>query len=139
MFKLVPKSRHAKISIPNGSYDTNVALKVLYKTHDNIYSYREALMWQSLRHKFVLPFRGFYENEAKLQFFPVSPYMTNGTLTHGGRKQCHRRWSHWKSLGAFITSILKTWFTVTSMGQCPPGRRISYQNHRFWINPTFGS
>ena len=40
---------------------------------------RQASMWRSLDHKFVLPFLGIYENEAGLQFL-VSPYMTNGTL-----------------------------------------------------------
>ena len=74
-----------------------VALKVLYKTNNNIVSwsrrhdlfrrfrfkqefYREALMWRSLRHEFVLPFLGIYEDDLASHFFLVSPYMSNGTL-----------------------------------------------------------
>ena len=78
-----------------------VALKVLYNVHHNVVCTsptgrssqipflnfvskqdfcREALMWRSLHHKFLLPFLGIYENEASSQLFLVSPYMTNGTL-----------------------------------------------------------
>ena len=74
-----------------------VALKVLYKTHSDVVScsrrhnafrqsrfkqdfYREALMWRSLQHKFVLPFLGIYEDDLASHFFLVSPYMNNGTL-----------------------------------------------------------
>lgn len=42
---------------------------------------REALMWKSLKHKFVLPFLGIYETDSATQFFLVSPYMKNGTLS----------------------------------------------------------
>ncbi|KAF8338652.1 kinase-like domain-containing protein [Amanita rubescens] len=43
---------------------------------------REALMWQFLKHKFVLPFLGIYEcgDGMASEFFLVSPYMKNGTL-----------------------------------------------------------
>ncbi|KAF8339445.1 kinase-like domain-containing protein, partial [Amanita rubescens] len=59
---------------------TVVALKVLYK-HDasNLAFCREALMWGSLMHNFVLPFIGIYEEEDGMAFL-VSPYMKNGTL-----------------------------------------------------------
>jgi hypothetical protein len=81
-----------------------VALKVLYKPDDNVvscsYQYhnvigrsrfeqafcREALMWRSLSHKFVLPFLGIYQDEPMEQFFLVSPYMTNGTLAQWRKK-----------------------------------------------------
>ncbi|KAF8339481.1 kinase-like domain-containing protein, partial [Amanita rubescens] len=58
-----------------------VALKLLFKTQNNIDFCREALMWKSLKHKFVLPFLGIYETESATQFFLVSPYMKNGTLS----------------------------------------------------------
>ena len=38
---------------------------------------RDALMWRSLNHEFVLPFLGIYDDETAL-----TPYMTNGTLAH---------------------------------------------------------
>jgi serine/threonine protein kinase len=41
---------------------------------------REALMWRSLNHKFLLPFSGIYKDESASQFSLVSPYMENGTL-----------------------------------------------------------
>ena len=81
-----------------------VALKVLYKADNNVVSYsyqsqdvigsfrfkqafcREALMWRSLRHKFVLPFLGIYPNESMEQIFLVSPYMKNGTLAQWRKK-----------------------------------------------------
>ena len=128
-----------------------IALKVLYKTRNNVVRHlpvdplklfsislqnqdfcREALMWRSLHHKFVLPFWGIYENEASSQFFLVSPYMKNGTLAQWRKRaapsslevEMHvrlilflqfRYWilicsayeSSWKLLGASITSILK--------------------------------
>ena len=37
-------------------------------------------MWQSLNHKFVLPFLGIYEDKSSSQLYLVSPYMENGTL-----------------------------------------------------------
>ena len=74
-----------------------VALKVLYKNDANnlvnfqclflrrrcLFSFRqafcrEALMWGSLRHNFVLPFLGIHEEGGTA--FLVSPYMENGTL-----------------------------------------------------------
>ena len=77
---------------------TVVALKVLYKNDANnlvsfhcmflrrrcLFSFqqafcREALMWGSLEHNFVLPFIGIHEDEDGMAFF-VSPYMKNGTL-----------------------------------------------------------
>ncbi|KAF8339456.1 hypothetical protein F5887DRAFT_889120 [Amanita rubescens] len=72
-----------------------VALKVLYKS-DNQVVYqqafcREALMWQSLKHQFVLPFLGIHEitNTTLLpHLFLVSPYMKNGTLARW-RKQAN--------------------------------------------------
>ncbi|KAF8329633.1 kinase-like domain-containing protein [Amanita rubescens] len=59
-----------------------VALKVLYKPNNNVAFCREALMWRSLKHKFVLPFFGIYELQSSTasQLFLVSPYMRNGTL-----------------------------------------------------------
>ena len=81
-----------------------VALKVLYKVDNNVVSCqvnvttslveyspeqafcREALMWRSLCHKFVLPFIGIYRNESMGKFFLVSPYMKNGTLTQWRKK-----------------------------------------------------
>ncbi|KAF8722714.1 hypothetical protein AX14_009652 [Amanita brunnescens Koide BX004] len=63
-----------------------VALKVLYKTHNNVDFCREALMWRSLNHQFVLPFLGIYETESASQFFLVSPYMKNGTLSQWRKK-----------------------------------------------------
>ncbi|KAF8339469.1 kinase-like domain-containing protein, partial [Amanita rubescens] len=52
---------------------------------------REALIWRSLKHKFVLPFLGIHEirNITVPQFFLVSPYMKNGTLAQW-RKQADR-------------------------------------------------
>jgi hypothetical protein len=70
-----------------------VALKGLHKPSDNVVRHppvdplkslfsisfqkqdrcREALMWRSLDHKFVLPFLGIYEDQALSQFFLVSP------------------------------------------------------------------
>ncbi|KAF8314400.1 kinase-like domain-containing protein, partial [Amanita rubescens] len=59
---------------------TVVALKVLYKNDANNLAFcREALMWGSLKHKFVLPFIGIHEEEDGMAFL-VSPYMKNGTL-----------------------------------------------------------
>ena len=77
---------------------TVVALKVLYKNDaNNLVSFqclfsgrhrllsfhqafcREALMWGSLRHNFVLPFIGIHEEDGGTVFL-VSPYMENGTL-----------------------------------------------------------
>ncbi|KAF8339447.1 kinase-like domain-containing protein, partial [Amanita rubescens] len=51
---------------------------------------REALMWRSLDHKFVLPFLGIHEikDTPVPQFFLVSPYMKNGTLARW-RKQAN--------------------------------------------------
>ncbi|KAF8730338.1 hypothetical protein AX14_005639 [Amanita brunnescens Koide BX004] len=63
-----------------------VALKVLYKADNNVAFCREALMWRSLRHKFVLPFLGIYQDEAMEQLFLVSPYMKNGTLAQWRKK-----------------------------------------------------
>ncbi|KAF8341742.1 kinase-like domain-containing protein [Amanita rubescens] len=42
--------------------------------------YREALVWRSLSHRFILPFLGIYKDE--FQLYLVSPYMENGTLSH---------------------------------------------------------
>ncbi|KAF8339493.1 hypothetical protein F5887DRAFT_460000 [Amanita rubescens] len=77
-FGLVFKGEHAGKA---------VALKALYKTRKNVDVCREALMWRSLHHKFVLPFLGIYENEAAGRIFLVSPYMTNGTLSQWRKKQ----------------------------------------------------
>ena len=81
-----------------------VALKVLYELDNNVVSLhinvttslvdsspeqafcREALMWRSLCHKFVLPFLGIYRNESMEQIFLVSPYMRNGTLAQWRKK-----------------------------------------------------
>ncbi|KAF8336184.1 kinase-like domain-containing protein [Amanita rubescens] len=65
-----------------------VALKVLYKSGNDVAFCREALMWRSLTHKFVLPFLGIYELEdgTTPQFFLVSPYMTNGNLAQWRKK-----------------------------------------------------
>lgn len=45
-------------------------------------------MWGSLKHKFVLPFYGIYDvsNGRVPQFFLVSPFMTNGTLSQWRKK-----------------------------------------------------
>lgn len=75
-----------------------VALKVIHKapikivrcsrrSHDINFSLfkqglcREALMWQSLSHQFLLPFLGIYLDKLASQLFLVSPYMENGTLS----------------------------------------------------------
>ncbi|KAF8325732.1 kinase-like domain-containing protein [Amanita rubescens] len=65
-----------------------VALKVLYKSDNDVSFCREALMWGSLKHKFVLPFYGIYEvSDGRVpQFFLVSPFMTNGTLAQWRKK-----------------------------------------------------
>ena len=49
---------------------------------------REALMWGSLKHKFVLPFYGIYEvSDGRVpQFFLVSPFMIHGTLAQWRKK-----------------------------------------------------
>ncbi|KAF8325734.1 kinase-like domain-containing protein [Amanita rubescens] len=66
---------------------STVALRVLHKTGNNIAFCREALMWHSLTHKFVLPLLGIYEGEdgRAPQAFLVSPYMENGTLAQWRR------------------------------------------------------
>ena len=43
-------------------------------------------MWRSLNHKFVLPFLGIYESEPTSQFFVVTPFMMNGTLSEWRKK-----------------------------------------------------
>ncbi|KAF8328460.1 kinase-like domain-containing protein, partial [Amanita rubescens] len=65
-----------------------VALKLLYKSDNNVAFCREALMWRSLTHRFVLPFLGIYELEdgTTPQFFLVSPYMMNGNLAQWRKK-----------------------------------------------------
>ena len=83
--------------------EASVALKVLYKTHNNIVSCyvgscimvcrcwfnkdfrREALMWRSLNHDHVLPFLGIYEDDSAS--YLVSPYMKNGTLAQWRKTQ----------------------------------------------------
>jgi serine/threonine protein kinase len=40
---------------------------------------REAILWRSLTHRFILPFLGIYEGDSQLSL--VSPFMPNGTLT----------------------------------------------------------
>ncbi|KAF8334388.1 kinase-like domain-containing protein [Amanita rubescens] len=55
-----------------------VALKVLYRTGDNVAFCREALTWATLKHEFVLSFLGIYEQQEEM--FLISPYMENGTL-----------------------------------------------------------
>ncbi|KAF8324806.1 kinase-like domain-containing protein [Amanita rubescens] len=55
-----------------------VALKALYPTGDNVAFCREALMWATLKHEFVLSFLGIYKQQE--QMFFVSPYTENGTL-----------------------------------------------------------
>ncbi|KAF8344367.1 hypothetical protein F5887DRAFT_918167 [Amanita rubescens] len=64
-----------------------VALKVLYKSENQVAFCREALMWRFLKHKFILPILGIHEIKATTpQIFLVSPYMKNGTLARW-RKQ----------------------------------------------------
>jgi len=61
-----------------------VALKVLYKSDDDVAFCREAVTWQFLKHKFVLPFLGIHEHKLDgmtQRLFLVSPYMRNGTLS----------------------------------------------------------
>ena len=94
-----------------------VALKVLYKTHNDIVScsrrhnafrqsrfkqdfYREALMWRSLQHEFVLPFLGIYEDDLASHFFLVSPYMNNGTL------------AQWRKTKNPSTSEIEDWVRI---------------------------
>ncbi|KAK7462223.1 hypothetical protein VKT23_007828 [Stygiomarasmius scandens] len=43
---------------------------------------REALIWQTLRHEFVLPFLGIDAENFPRQPCMVSPWMSNGTLNH---------------------------------------------------------
>jgi serine/threonine protein kinase len=82
-----------------------VALKVVDKSHKSVstlscflsqYLYilkrslredfcREALTWRSLQHRFIIPLLGIYEEKSLLHL--VSPFMTNGTLSHW-RKNC---------------------------------------------------
>lgn len=77
----------------------HVALKVVDKSHKSVsilsfvlshYLYiwkrslrkdfcREALIWRSLQHRFIIPLLGIYEEKSLL--YLVSPFMTNGTLT----------------------------------------------------------
>ncbi|KAF8351893.1 kinase-like domain-containing protein, partial [Amanita rubescens] len=80
-----------------GEYQgTRVALKVLYKvrrddvrmivlsamTNANLSCLqdfcREALVWRSLSHPYIMPLLGIYEEQSL--YFLVSPYMENGTL-----------------------------------------------------------
>jgi serine/threonine protein kinase len=46
---------------------------------------REAIVWRSLSHRFILPFLGVYEGKPESSL--VSPLMENGTLTQWRRKQ----------------------------------------------------
>ena len=45
--------------------------------------YREAITWRSLRHDFILPLLGIFEEKSQLAL--VSPFMENGTLTQWRR------------------------------------------------------
>ena len=40
---------------------------------------REALIWHSLQHRFIIPLLGIYEEKSLL--YLASPFMTNGTLS----------------------------------------------------------
>ncbi|KAF8333355.1 kinase-like domain-containing protein, partial [Amanita rubescens] len=68
-----------------------VALKLLRKadSSDNLLFYREALIWRSLKHKFILHFFGIYElgMGTVSRLFLVSPYMKNGTLIRWRQKE----------------------------------------------------
>ncbi|KAF8331193.1 kinase-like domain-containing protein, partial [Amanita rubescens] len=46
---------------------------------------REALVWRSLSHRFILPLLGIFEDESEL--YLVSPFMTNETLRQWRNKQ----------------------------------------------------
>ncbi len=88
-----------------GKYqEQQVALKVMDKGHHNVRDLpfpvrstdfpgkrslrkqlcREALMWRSLTHWFILLLLGIFEENSHL--FLVSPFMTNGTLAEWRRK-----------------------------------------------------
>ncbi|KAF8313734.1 kinase-like domain-containing protein [Amanita rubescens] len=61
-----------------------VAVKILYRIRQEGNTLRkevcrEALIWRSLSHRYILPLRGIFEE--KSQLFLVSPFMENGTLT----------------------------------------------------------
>ena len=99
---------------------------------------RQALMWRSLKHEFVLPFLGIYEDGPASQTFLVTPSMANGTLSQW-RKMAnppasevqkrvrllllclvavgtHLHRSSWKLPRAFITSIPKALFMEVFVG-----------------------
>ena len=131
---------------------TVVALKVLHKNDANnlvsfqclslgrhcLFSFqqafcREALIWGSLEHNFVLPFIGIHEEEDGMAFL-VSPFMENGTLAQWRKNanpstaqivervcffslwlfiDAHSRERCWKWPKAWSTFIRKVWFMVT--------------------------
>lgn len=98
-----------------------VALRVVYKVHDNVSAFRfpsprnidapykdmlgkdvwlEVLKLQSLAHDFILPLLGIFEERSHL--FLVSPFMTNGTIAEWRKnrkpdvKEIHRLVGFWR-------------------------------------------
>ncbi|KAF8631106.1 hypothetical protein AX17_005151 [Amanita inopinata Kibby_2008] len=62
-----------------------VALKQLYNIQHDLDFAREALIWRSLSHEYVLPFFGIHEDQSESFISLVSPYMEKGTLTQWRR------------------------------------------------------
>ncbi|KAF8340969.1 kinase-like domain-containing protein [Amanita rubescens] len=87
---VLPKSLFlSKVELSRDTVGTGgklVALKVLYRARHKEFAKdplrknfcREALVWRSLSHRFILPLLGIYEH--KSQLYLVSPFMKNGTL-----------------------------------------------------------
>ncbi|KAF8339465.1 kinase-like domain-containing protein [Amanita rubescens] len=60
---------------------STVALKVLYRSgNSDVALCREALMWNSLKHRFLLPFLGICVDGSTSESFLVSPFMRYGHL-----------------------------------------------------------
>ncbi|KAJ6486718.1 kinase-like domain-containing protein [Mycena sanguinolenta] len=71
---------------------TFTADSAMYRIH--LQFYKEALVWQGLRHRFILPLLGIDRSTFALSFCMVSPWMKHGTvlkyLRDHGREQVNR-------------------------------------------------
>ncbi|KAF8631111.1 hypothetical protein AX17_005156 [Amanita inopinata Kibby_2008] len=70
-----------------GNYNgARVALKRLHNVRDDVNFCREAMIWRSLSHHYVLPFFGIHEDVSESFISLVSPFMENGTLIQWRKK-----------------------------------------------------
>ncbi|KAF8631112.1 hypothetical protein AX17_005157 [Amanita inopinata Kibby_2008] len=71
-----------------GDYNgSRVALKWLRNVQRNVDFCREALIWRSLSHEYVLPFFGIHEDKPRSFISLVAPFMDNGTLNEWRKNQ----------------------------------------------------